>query len=86
MRPLNKKKMQIQARVVDTGWTSICDVCGCRHGTGPTGPRTLDFVRCEKHANAIVGYYHGVVSQARTENLRRRKSRAKSMADASSQA
>jgi len=76
---LPKTKKQMVTWFVDTGWTSICDVCGCRHGKGPTGPRELRYERCEKHAGIPVGYYAGMVSAAQTENRRRQRNREKAM-------
>lgn len=83
---LSKNKKQMVYWYADTGYTSICDVCGCRHGKGPTGPRELRYERCEKHAGVAIGYYAGIISAAKTERNRRQRHRAKSMGDAGRQA
>lgn len=34
--------------MVDTGYTNVCPICAVRHGGTVFGPRTLEFVYCEK--------------------------------------
>lgn len=69
----SKTKKQMVTRFTDTGWKYICGHCGVRHGSGPTGPRSLEFRRCSKHEGSGFSVNAALLAASNAENERRRK-------------